>query len=472
MKKKTILAVLLMGLFSFLPLVNAEELDANSTLTDTISYKEAEIKELAKTTEGVSVEGTYTYDYSEWRYIVDLTYTITEEYDIKANNGKITLNVGYDMFNTHTFVIEPGDATIINIKIINNTKYNFSYENNSLVASTESLESELDETKESFETFDGNKINYESSLNVQRTNNAILQKLLNSSSRSNCTDEKIGNALLKIKDKDGNVKYPNGIKDLDKYYLDFFSNRDGKEYNSLYELSEEQVAVIFGFRLDYTTGYATGIRETNEAVARLGYDYFNNNLFTVQPEESKDTSDPDSKYSLGSYMRDEAPTELNDQLTEDFTDIKENSTVIKMQWNGPYTTNSYQSYSFGLNLGFKLTTETYKVITNYVDVDGNVLAEKVIELDKIDGDEYTTEEKVFEGYELVKVIGERNGNIEAADVEVTYVYEYVMGEGGEEEKEEKEVVQTGSEIDYSIMTSAFITISLIGLAIYSNRKEK
>jgi len=471
MKKKTIFAVLLMGLFSFLPLVNAEELDANSTITDTISYKEAEIKELAKTTEGVSVEGTYTYDYSEWRYIVDLTYTITEEYDIKANNGKITLNVGYDMFNTHTFVIEPGDATIINIKIINNTKYKFSYENNSLVASTESLESELDETKESFETFDGNKINYESSLNVQRTNNAILRKLLNSSSRD-CTDEKIGNALLKIKDKDGNLKYPNGIKDLDKYYLDFFSNRDGKEYNSLYELSEEQVAVIFGYILDYSTGYTTGIRETNEAVARLGYDYFNNNLFTVQPEESKDTSDPDSKYSLGSYMRDEAPTELNDQLAEDFTDIKENSTVIKMQWNGPYTTNSYQSYSFGLSLGFKLTTETYKVITNYVDVDGNVLAEKVIELDKIDGEEYTTEEKVFEGYELVKVIGERNGTIEASDVEVTYVYEYVMGQGGEEEKEEKEVVQTGSEIDYSIMTSAFITISLIGLAIYSNRKEK
>jgi hypothetical protein len=372
------------------------------------------------------------------------------------------------MFNTHTFVIEPGDATIINIKIINNTKYNFSYENNSLVVSTESLESELDETKESFETFDGNKINYESSLNVQRTNNAILRKLLNSSSRD-CTDEKIENALLKIKDKDGNLKYPNGIKDLDKYYLDFFSNRDGKEYNSLYELSEEQVAVIFGYILDYSTGYATGIRETNEAVARLGYDYFNNNLFTVQPEESKDTSDPDSKYSLGSYMRDEAPTELNDQLADDFTDIKENSTVIKMQWNGPYTTNSYQRYSFGLSLGFKLTTETYKVITNYVDVDGNVLAEKVIELDKIDGDEYTTEEKVFEGYELVKVIGERNGTIEAADVEVTYVYEYVMGEGGEEEKE---VVQTGSEIDYSIMTSAFITISLIGLAIYSNRKEK
>ena len=188
---------------------------------------------------------------------------MTDEYDIRANNGKITLNVGYDMFNTRTFVIEPGDATIINITIINNTDYNFSYENNSLVASTESLESDLDETKDSFETFDGNKINYDSSLNVQRTNNAILRQLVNSSSSKNFTDEKISEALLKIKDEEGNLVYPNGIKDLDKYYLDFFSKRDGKVYNSLYELSEEEIAIIFGYRLGYDTGYTVGLRETN-----------------------------------------------------------------------------------------------------------------------------------------------------------------------------------------------------------------
>ena len=467
MKKRTILSALLVALFAFLPIVNAEELDANSTITNTISYEEASIKELAQTTEGVSVEGSYIYDYSNWQYVVDLIYTITDEYDIKANNGKITLNVGYDMFNTRTFVIEPGDATIINITIINNTDYNFSYENNSLVASTESLESDLDETKDSFETFDGNKINYDSSLNVQRTNNAILRQLVNSSSSKYFTDEKISEALLKIKDEEGNLVYPNGIKDLDKYYLDFFSKRDGKVYNSLYELSEEEVAIIFGYRLGYDTGYTVGLRETNEKVARLGYDYFNNNLFTIQPEDAKATSDPDSKYSLGSYMRDEAPSELNDQLVEDLTNIKENSTVIKMQWNGPYTTNAYQSYSFGLSLGFKLEADSYKVITNYVDVEGNVLAEQVIESYKFTGDEYTTEEKSFEGYELVKVIGDKTGSIEDADVEVTYVYEFVMGEGGEDFTDE-ELVQTGSDVDYTLMSSLLITITLLVFAFRKN----
>ena len=467
MKKRTILSALLVALFAFLPIVNAEELDANSTITNTISYEEASIKELAQTTEGVSVEGSYIYDYSNWQYVVDLIYTITDEYDIRANNGKITLNVGYDMFNTRTFVIEPGDATIINITIINNTDYNFSYENNSLVASTESLESDLDETKDSFETFDGNKINYDSSLNVQRTNNAILRQLVNSSSSIYFTDEKISEALLKIKDEEGNLVYPNGIKDLDKYYLDFFSKRDGKVYNSLYELSEEEIAIIFGYRLGYDTGYTVGLRETNEKVARLGYDYFNNNLFTIQPEDAKATSDPNSKYSLGSYMRDEAPSELNDQLVEDLTNIKENSTVIKMQWNGPYTTNAYQSYSFGLSLGFKLEADSYKVITNYVDVEGNVLAEQVIESYKFTGDEYTTEEKTFEGYELVKVIGDKTGSIEDADVEVTYVYEFVMGEGGEDFTDE-ELVQTGSDVDYTLMSSLLITITLLVFAFRKN----
>ena len=141
-----------------------------------------------------------------------------------------------------------------------------------------------------------------------------------------------------------------------------------------------------------------------------------------------------------------------------------------MQWSGPYTTNAYQSYNFGLSLGFKLEADSYKVITNYVDVEGNVLAEQVIESYKFTGDEYTTEEKTFEGYELVKVIGDKTGSIEDADVEVTYVYEFVMGEGGEDFTDE-ELVQTGSEIDYSLMSSALITLSLIGLALYSKKKN-
>ena len=166
-------------------------------------------------------------------------------------------------------------------------------------------------------------------------------------------------------------------------------------------------------------------------------------------------------------MRDEAPSELNDQLVEDLTNIKENSTVIKMQWNGPYTTNAYQSYSFGLSLGFKLEADSYKVITNYVDVEGNVLAEQVIESYKFTGDEYTTEEKTFEGYELVKVIGDKTGSIEDADVEVTYVYEFVMGEGGEDFTDE-ELVQTGSDVDYTLMSSLLITITLLVFAFRKN----
>ena len=42
-----------------------------------------------------------------------------------------------------------------------------------------------------------------------------------------------------------------------------------------------------------------------------------------------------------------------------------------------------------------------------------------------------------------------------------------MGEGGEE----FDIVQTGKDIDYSLMSSAAITLSLIAIAVISKRKN-
>ena len=282
------------------------------------------------------------------------------------------------------------------------------------------------------------------------------------------TDSIIKNALLAIKDEEGNQIYPNGIDDLDKYFLNYFSDLDGVKYTSLYELPEKDVRIMFGGAFKgQSQGNCLDIRETNVAIAKLGYDFFNNNLFTVFGEETKEVSDQDSKYSLGSYMRNEAPSELNDQLKDAFNEVEESTTLIKTKLNGPNTTNSYQSYGFGLQLGFKLAVQSYKVYTNYIDVDGKVIAEQEIELNKFSGDEYTTLQKNIEGYELVRIDGEKSGVIQDKDVVVTYVYEFVMGEGGEE----FDVVQTGSEIDYSLMSSAAITLSLVALAVISKRKK-
>ena len=472
MRKKNILVVLLVALFAFIPFVNAEELNANSTISvDGISYEEATIPKVEPTTKGISYEGSLTYSPKEWAYIVEITYTITSDYDIKESNGTINLNVSADFFENNHFNIQPGDATRVYITIVNQTSYKFSYVDKSLVIATEDLSEGYKEDEAGFEGFDGNKINVNTSLNINRTASVPLKELLGYRRlhSGDYTDAEINTALLNVKDAEGNQIYPNGIDDLDKYYLNYFSALDNTTYNSLYELPEKDVVIIFGGAFKGEgQGNRLGMRESNLAVAKLGYDFFNNNLFTVFGGDTKEVSDQDSKYSLGSYMRDEAPSELNDQLKEAFNEVEESTTLIKTKLNGPRTTNSYQAYGFGLQLAFQVAAPSYKVYTNFVDVNGKVLADQVAEFNKYTGEDYITYAKDIEGYELVRVDGEKSGVIQDKDVVVTYVYEFVMGEGGEEEKE---VVQTGSEIDYSLMSSALITISLIGIALYSKKKN-
>lgn len=122
-----------------------------------------------------------------------------------------------------------------------------------------------------------------------------------------------------------------------------------------------------------------------------------------------------------------------------------------------------------------------KVTTKYVDEDGKVLAK-----DKVDtyyyGEKYTTSAETFEDYELIETKGNESGKVETRETTVTYIYQFVMGQGDDEPTEElieepivvpeePAVVQTGSEVDYSLMTSAFITASLMALAIYSKKKK-
>lgn len=72
-----------------------------------------------------------------------------------------------------------------------------------------------------------------------------------------------------------------------------------------------------------------------------------------------------------------------------------------------------------------------KVIARYVDEDGKVIAEE----ETINGyvnDNYKTVLKDIYGYELKRIEGNTTGNMTIKDITVTYVYEYVMGEGGDD----------------------------------------
>ena len=209
--------------------------------------------------------------------------------------------------------------------------------------------------------------------------------------------------------------------------------------------------VIYLTGYDYEKGEWT-YSYTDDAT-KEGYKYDIKDLVSVTREEGEEVGEYTTTPSI-EFPKDYIPTKYSDTSYH----------IIK-------TVPAYVYLYTG-----KLTiNQTYKVYTNYVDQDGRVIADQEYIHGLHTGDEYTTTEKHIEGYELKRVDGERTGIIGEKNVHVTYEYEFVMGEGGNEEEPveevKQEVVQTGSEIDYSLMSSGLITLSLIGLAIFSKKRK-
>lgn len=116
-----------------------------------------------------------------------------------------------------------------------------------------------------------------------------------------------------------------------------------------------------------------------------------------------------------------------------------------------------------------------KVIARYVDEDGKVIAEE----ETINGyvnDNYKTVLKDIYGYELKRIEGNATGNMTIKDITVTYVYEYVMGQGGDdvpvvpEKPETPNIPYTGIEEESDITSLTGISaLSLMYMIIVRKR---
>ncbi len=107
-----------------------------------------------------------------------------------------------------------------------------------------------------------------------------------------------------------------------------------------------------------------------------------------------------------------------------------------------------------------------KVVVNYVDEDGKALADSETIEGKVDED-YKTEAKEIKDYELVEVKGEETGKFTEKEITVTYVYQFVMGQGGDEE----EIVNTGSELNVALMSAVTVIISALALSLVSKKRN-
>lgn len=112
-----------------------------------------------------------------------------------------------------------------------------------------------------------------------------------------------------------------------------------------------------------------------------------------------------------------------------------------------------------------------KVITKYVDEDGKVLLEETTTNGQV-GTDYQTSPATITDYELINTIGEVKGKYTKEDIVVTYVYQFVMGEGGDDTNGEPDIPYTGIENDSYLLEYSLMGTSALGLILLAILKKK
>ena len=139
----------------------------------------------------------------------------------------------------------------------------------------------------------------------------------------------------------------------------------------------------------------------------------------------------------------------------------------KTRWNAHDKENKYveevEANTYETELTIKAAHGIYgKLIVRYVDNKGNVLSEELTYTEKVDT-EYTTTEKEFEDYSLIKVDGETKGKYIDGTIIVTYIYEFTSGTGGD-------IVETGvTSSNVLEITTVLSLIALVSTIIIKKR---
>ena len=138
--------------------------------------------------------------------------------------------------------LEPGDNIKVNLTIINNSRYTYTYDEKSFDIFP--VENTTFTRGEKNTTFNGLNIG-EDYITYRLANPAL--KDLGLDKNHKVTDENIDTALKKLKDTNGNQKYPNGINDLAKYYVDYYNTKYNTNHTRLDEFSYGVIREILGY---------------------------------------------------------------------------------------------------------------------------------------------------------------------------------------------------------------------------------
>ena len=270
----------------------------------------------------------------------------------------------------------PGDSdTLPKIKIVNNSEYEYSYKENSLIVAPLETDKLLnDGYKPTYGTgFDGQKIPMKFAGVI--TMNTALQSLFDVTSTAKITALHMNNLYETLAD----IGYEGGMEGgaLSKYFLDFYNKKYDTNANKLEELPSRAI-------FEMTNGNATTAYSETELLEPLSeyieltatptirdsrtrfviyayenelssfyYNYFYNELLALTFDSTiynpnKDTTD---LYSIGNYLdKSTEAYKLGDGVFKDLLVKKGESTTVGnvvFRINGPKTNNAFQYLNFG-----------------------------------------------------------------------------------------------------------------------------
>lgn len=278
-----------------------------------------------------------------------LTYTIPQNY----NEDVVTI-VPNKYIDNCTM---PGDDDIFNIVIKNESVNTYSYLNNSFILSTDDYDSYSDNVLgapiNNVYSFSGSKLREQ--LGFYRTKNSALRNLYGVKSTSSITAAMLSDSEIdKVIDKN---KYPNGVLDLNKYYLDFYNNKYQTNATTLENLPDKAISELFN------GNYTKSFKETNNEVIELAYNYLYNKLIAFTFEQKNINDDNSENFSVGSYMRKEASyVKANSLFNDKLNNMEPKTNVVvtmpHVYINGKYMTNIYQNYNINFYIELKLVKKT------------------------------------------------------------------------------------------------------------------
>lgn len=447
---------------------NTNETTANESQEETTEegYKWSAIQPgSTKTSNGITVSWEYTgiTKNGGLRTInFNLTYTIPEDYEEETLiiNPDIFEVIAWGQKESNTPYLMPRDTVKVNLSIINKSKYNYNYDENSFVIypyTSDELEKDMGFNKITDEkvTFNDEEVNEVHKF--YRMYNAALRELTKNGRKYLPANNETLDELLKAKGY-------KGIEELDKYYLDFYNNKYETNHANLKDFTPKQISEILNGNNNPIEDGDDYVKEDNPVIVALHFDFLFNYAMGVSLDNEEINDNNQHEYAPGEYMRNESKGE--EKVKKNLGKLNsnsENSMNTNMHLSGPLMGNAYADYRITGHAHLSYTAEKGKVIARYIDVKGNVLHEEIITSGMVNK-VYKTSALEFNGYELIKVEGNETGLYQSEDTIVTYIYEFVDGIGGDE------VPNTGINTNNALeVTTVISMITLVSAIVLRKR---